>query len=167
MWIVGGLVVFAIAAAAVGVVTARLAGDEDRAVYDVDQSIDFVAEALPGELTAQLSFDDVRLMLRLYHDFLHAKGLATTAGEPDPARGPLVIATDEAVAYVVRRAELAEIELDPDHVEAVIDAQLEYFAAIGVIGAPVDGPVDDLDEIDDRPDGSSGGNDHPSDGRVG
>lgn len=150
MWVVGGLVVFAIAAVAVGRVTAALASDEDRAVYDVEQSVDFVAEALPGEITAELSYDDVRVILRLYHDFLHAKGLATTAGEDDGTRGPLVIGTEEAVDYVVWRAQLAERPFAPDHVAAVVEAQLEYFAAIGVIGEPVDGPEDELDDLDDR-----------------
>jgi hypothetical protein len=54
--VVGAVLVFAIAAVAVGRVTAGLAGRPNAAVYDPDQSLEFVAEALPerGHRRAQL-----------------------------------------------------------------------------------------------------------------
>jgi len=153
-WLLGAALVFAIAAVAVGKVTASLAASPTRAVYDVQQSVDFVAEALPDELTARLSYDDVHTILHLYHDHLHAKGLATTAGDPEAERGAVVISTEEAVADVVRRAANRDRTLDPDDVEAVIEAQLAYFDAIGVVGPVVSGPGEA--DLVDRPEANEG-----------
>lgn len=142
-WLLGGVLVFVIAALAVGRVTANLVAAPSRAVYDADQALEFVAEALPGSVTAQLSYDDVRLVMRLFHDHLHERGVATTAGEGvSDAVGPQIIDPDDATDYVVWRAALHDIVLDRGHVDAVISAQVAYFEAIGVVGEPVDGPDD-------------------------
>ena len=142
-WLVGGVVVFVIAAVAVGRVTTNLAKSPERAVFDADESLEFVAEALPGDVTAQLSYDDVRTILRLFHDYLHAQGVATTAGDDDVDE--LAVADPErAVDYIVERAALADIIVDPDHARAVVAAQLSYFEAIGVVGQAVDGPDDPI-----------------------
>lgn len=144
MWIVGGLAVFVVAAVAVGRVTAHLAVDPERAVFDVEQSVGFVAEALPGDVTAELSYDDVTTILRLFHDYLHSRGVATTAGEGDPVEGPQVVDPDEGVAHVLRRTAVAGVTYRRRDVEAVVAAQMEYFAAIGVVGEEVEAP-DDVD----------------------
>jgi hypothetical protein len=140
-WLIGAAVVFVIAAVAVGRVTANLASAPERSVFDADQSLEFVAEALPSELTAELSYDEVRRILRLFHDYLHDEGVATTAGgEADTA--PAVVDLDAAADYVVRRASLADITVRRADAQAVIDAQMAYFDAIGAIGEPVEGPDD-------------------------
>jgi len=97
VWVVGGLVVFVVAAVAVGRVTHALASDPLRSVYDVEQSVEFVAEALPSDVTAELSYDDVTTILKLFHDHLHARGVATTAGE-DARRGEASV-VDPADGY--------------------------------------------------------------------
>jgi hypothetical protein len=142
VWIVGAVVVFVVAAVAVGRVTQALASDPARSVFDVDQSIEFVAEALPASVTAELSYDDVTTILKLFHDHLHARGVATTAGED--ARGTEVQIVDpaEGVDHVMYRARLAGVHYDRSDVEADVEAQLEYFVAIGVVGEAVDGPED-------------------------
>lgn len=144
MWLFGGAAVFAVAAVAVGRVTARLASDPSRAIYDVGQSVEFVAAALPNDVTAELSYDDVTTILRLFHDYLHERGVATTAGEDGSVDGPMVVDPAEGVVQVLRRAALADVHYRRSDVEAVVDAQMEYFAAIGVVGEPVDEP-DDLE----------------------
>lgn len=146
VWIVGGLIVFAVAAVAVGQVTAALARDPERAIFDVEQSVDFVAEALPGDVTAELSYDDVTVILRLFHDYLHERGVATTAGEDDADAGPQIVDPVEGVASVMRRIEQSGATHRRSDVEAVVEAQMEYFAAIGVIGEAV-GDDDDLDDL--------------------
>lgn len=139
-WIIGAVLVFAIAAAAVGGVTAGLARSPQRQVFDTYQSLEFVAEALPAEMTAQLSYDEVGRILRLFHDYLHAQGVATTAGEE--ATDVAVIDPERAADYVVERARAADIVIQRDHALAAIDAQLAYFEAIGALGEAVDGPID-------------------------
>jgi hypothetical protein len=141
-WLLGGLIVFAIAAVAVGRVTAGLSQSPERAVFDADESLEFVAEALASELTAELSYDEVRRILRLFHDHLHARGVATTAGEE--AAGVAVIDPEAAADDIVRRAAHADITVDRTHALAVIEAQMAYFEAIGAVGDPVDGPLEEF-----------------------
>lgn len=144
MWIVGGLAVFVVAAVAVGRVSFDLAHDPQRAIFDVEQSVEFVAEALPADVTAELSYDDVTVILRLFHDYLHERGVATTAGEDDELEGPQVVDPAEGVERICARAAAAGRTYRRSDVQAVVDAQMEYFAAIGVVGEPVEEP-DDLD----------------------
>jgi hypothetical protein len=139
-WIVGAVVVCAIAAVAVGRVTAGLARSPERVVFDPDQSLEFVAEALPAELTARLTYDEVRRILRLFHDHLHASGVATTAGEE--ADDVAVIDPVTAADDVVERAANVDITIDRADALAVIEAQMAYFEAIGAVGEPVDDPTD-------------------------
>jgi hypothetical protein len=136
-WILGGAVVFVIAAVAVGRVTANLAASEARSVYDPEQALEFVAEALPAEFTAELSYDQVQMMLRLFHDYLHGEGVATTAGD-DRVDDPAVVDLDAAADYIVHRASLADAVVGRAHAAAVIEAQMAYFDAIGALGGPVD-----------------------------
>ena len=145
-WIVGAVVVCAIAAVAVGRVTAGLARSPERVVFDPDQSLEFVAEALPAELTARLTYEDVGRILRLFHDHLHAHGVATTAGAE--ADDEAVIDPVEAADDIVVRAAQADIMIDRADAQAVIEAQMAYFEAIGAVGERVDGPGDDpVEEI--------------------
>jgi hypothetical protein len=60
---------FVIAAVAVGSVTGRLARSPRRSVYDLDEAVVFVSERLPDELTAELSYDDVRAVLGFHCDY--------------------------------------------------------------------------------------------------
>jgi hypothetical protein len=142
--VIGAVLVFVIAAVAIGRVTSNLAVAPERAVYDPDQSLEFVAEALPSDVTAELSYDEVQRVLRLFHDYLHAQGVATTAGDSERHRQPAVIDPDEAVDYVVERASRAGIVVRRRDAQAVIDAQMAYFEAIGALGGPVDEPDDPL-----------------------
>ena len=155
-WVLGGVAVFVVAAVAVGRVTADLARDPERAVFDVEQSVEFVAEALPADVTAELSYDDVTSILRLFHDYLHGRGVATTAGEDATTDGPQVVDPAEGVEMVLRRARDAGVDYRRSDVEAVVEAQLEYFAAIGVVGDPVEAP-EDVDLESGEPDDGSGG----------
>ncbi len=140
--VLGALIVFVIAAVAVGRVTANLARTPERAVYDPEQSLEFVAEALPVDVTAELSYDEVQTMLRLLHDHLHSKGVATTAGDARLSTEMAVIDPDDAADYIVYRARLADLIVTPAQARAVVDAQLAYFEAIGAIGGPVEPPED-------------------------
>jgi len=134
--------VFVVAAVAVGRVTHALANDSERAVFDVEQSTEFVAQALPDAVTAELSYDDLTTILKLFHDYLHERGVATTAGEDASHPDAHIVDPVEGVDHVMTRTKLAGVEYARRDVEAVVAAQLEYFAAIGVIGEPLDALAD-------------------------
>jgi hypothetical protein len=142
--VVAVLGVVVIALVAVGAVTGRLAGAPRRSVFDLDEAVHYVADRLPGETTAQLSYDDVRSIVGWHLDYLEDKGVA---GESDHTldalpSGPIVTADDESVAYVLGRAGEAGVEVDDVQVVEVVEAELAYLLAIGAIGGPVPTPRD-------------------------
>lgn len=72
------LVVAAIGLVAVGGVTAKLASAPPRPLFDLAEAVDFVAERLPFDATAELSYDDVRQLVTWHLDYLQEKGVART-----------------------------------------------------------------------------------------
>lgn len=142
--IVAVLAVVLIALVAVGAVTARLAEEPRRSVFQLDQAVEYVADRLPDDVTAQLSYDDVAQILAWHLDYLEQEGVA---GETDDEleglpQGPIVTADDEAVAYVIGRGTEVGTELDDVHVFEVLNAEQDYLRAIGAIGGVVPQPVD-------------------------
>ena len=162
--VIGAVAVVAIALVAVGTAVGRLAPEPARQVFEHDEELDFVVEALPDDVTAQLSYEDVQRILRLHLDFLHRKGVARSGGDLPEGEGPIVVEMADGVDYVLQRGKLRKFTPAPDHVAAVITAQLAYFEAIGAMaevegpdlsigptGAPL--PRSDTEAGDDRVDG--------------
>ncbi len=133
------LVVLAIGLVAVGGVSARLARQSPTTVFDQDEAVTYVAERLPDETTAVLSFDDVAALIGWHLDYLENKGVAAEA-EDDLRRlpaGPTMATDDEAVAYVLGRATEAKLEVTDVQVVEVLDANDGYLRAIGAVGPVV------------------------------
>lgn len=143
LWVVLSAVgTFVIAAATVGSVTGRLARSPRRSVYDLDEAVEFVAAGLPDELTAELSFDDVRAVLGFHCDYLADKGLASTRTADEIGTGLVVVPDDEPIAYVIGRLEADGRAVPDDAVATVLDVERGYYEAIGAIGPRVVGPPD-------------------------
>ena len=124
---------------AVGRVTSRLGAQDTPSVYSVDEATDFVADRLPDEVTAQLSFDDVREILQWHIEYLADRGVAAGLYDDRAVAGPLVAAEDEALAYVLGRAADVQMEVDDVWVVQVLDANEAYLRAIGAIGEALGG----------------------------
>lgn len=136
--------VVAIGLVAVGAVTGRLSKEAPRSVLDLDAAVIAVAERLPSDATAVLTYDDVGMLLGWYVDYLEAKGVA---GENDHELeglpvGPVVADDEEATAYVLGKATEAGLELDDVLVAQVLYAATEHLGAIGAIGVEVPTPPD-------------------------
>lgn len=148
VWIFAGIavvLVFAIAAGTIGREAHRLDAVAPRAVYQLDEAVDFVADRLPAESQARLTPAEVDELLRAHLRWLHEQGL-----QPDKAvdakqsiDDQVVIGEDQLVAYLLAEAERAGVDL-LDDVDAVnvVDAHLAYFAAIGAVGP--EAPLDDV-----------------------
>jgi len=143
--VVAAVVVFAIAAGAIGREAHRLDAVAPRAVYELDEAVDFVADRIPSESQARLTPGDVDELLRAHLRWMHEQGL-----QPDRAVDArqeidetVVISEDALVAYLLAEAERIGVEL-LDDVDAVnvVDAHLEYFEAIGAVGPQA--PLDDV-----------------------
>jgi hypothetical protein len=137
--VIAALAVFAIAAAAVGTVSGRMATEPPPTLFDMNEAVEFVADRLPDEVTARLSYDDVRRILHWHIDYLEAKGLASAATpgvllDTDDEGGPVVVADDDSVAWVIGKVADAGLELGDVDVMLIIEAELDYLRAIGAIG---------------------------------
>jgi hypothetical protein len=131
------IVVVVIALVAVGQVTGRLGAQVAPSVYSVDEATDFVAERLPDDVTAQLSFDDVREILQWHIEYLADRGVAAGLYDDRAVAGPLVAAEDDALAYVLGRAAEVDMEVDDVWVVQVLDANETYLRAIGAVGSEI------------------------------
>lgn len=132
---------FVIAAASIGSVTGTLAARPRRSVYDLAEAVDFVADRLPREVTAELSYSDVDAVLTAHCDYLASKGVASSKAADDIGESLVVVADDEPVAWILGRLDERGVEVDDAHVVAVLEVEQRYYQAIGAIGPKVDGEV--------------------------
>ena len=135
--IIGAALVFAIAAVIIGREARRLDSMAPRAVYELEQATQFVADNLPSETQARLTFAELRKLLVFHMRWLHDKGLQP-AGVVDRQQDivdEVVIDEQSLTAYLLDAAEKNNIEI-LDDVDAVyvVKAHLKYFDAIGAIG---------------------------------
>jgi len=129
-------VVFLIAAVLVGREARRLDAEPPRAVFDIDEATEWVANHLPFEVSAVLSYSDVKRILEWNLEFLRVRGMAAPqAGVPE---GAVVVGPEEVADFVMDRARSVDSPYSEDQVAAVLDAQFGYFDAIGAIGPQAD-----------------------------
>ena len=136
---VGAVAVVVIAFVAVGLAVGRLEQETAPAVYRLSDAVDYVADRLPDEVTARISYDDVRVVLGWHLDWFAAVGLATShgveLGDSAVAVDEMAVAdTDTACDAVVARS-LQEGGPDPVAVVCILEAQLSYLAEIGALSA--------------------------------
>jgi hypothetical protein len=138
--LVAALLVFAIAAATVGREAFRLGHQPPPTIFDLDEAVAQVADALPLEAQARLSYDDVRALILAELDHLESRGvLAGPGGDvalPGGDTPDVVVADDDAVAVVLGRAGELELDVTDGDVYQVITALLGYLAEIGAVGPP-------------------------------
>jgi hypothetical protein len=137
---VAAVLVFAIAAATVGRETFRLGHQPPATILDVDEAVTRVADALPEEAQARLTYDEVRRLILAELDHLEDKGLLARAGRDVDLTGgatpDVVVADDDAVAVVLGRAEAEGIEVNDEDVFRVVAALHAYLEDIGAVGPP-------------------------------
>ena len=135
--VLGAVASFVIAAVVIGREARRLDSVAPRAVYDLDQAIEFVADRLPAETQARLTFDELRVLLKLHMRWIHEKGLqpADVIDRPQDITDVIVLGEETLTAYLLGKAEESRIEvLDDVDVVHVVRAHLAYFESIGAVG---------------------------------
>ena len=139
--VVAVVAVVLIALLVVGRETAALAAQPKQALFDVDEAVDFVADGLPLEISARITYEDVRALLRFHLEHIAAAG--APAERWNAGRSRLVIVDDEEGAEVLmHRAIEHGLDPTPDDVAAVLAGELAYFEAIGAVGPPVPEPLE-------------------------
>lgn len=133
-------IVFAIAAVVVGREARRLDAVPPEPTFDLDEAVQWVARNLPFEVSAVLSYDDVRRIIDWNLEYFRMKGVSGNGHSARPD-GPVVVGGAETVDYVLTRAEAIGSPYTATQVHAVLDAQMTYLEAIGAIGP--EAPPDD------------------------
>ena len=135
--IITALALRAIALVAVGRIAGQLGSTAKQAIYDRDEAVDYVADLLPDEVTAQLSYEDLATLLQYHLDYLESRGVAHAQGA-EPAAGPMLASEDDALAYVIGRVAEAGPQADDVWLAQVIAGNEAYLRAIGAFGEPLD-----------------------------
>src|SRR5213076_1004399 len=89
------VVIFVIAAVAIGRETSRLSTAAPRPVYDIDEAVVWIADRLPEEVSAQLSHADVRQVIHWSMNHLRVLALDERTAEEEETFGFVV---DQAAA---------------------------------------------------------------------
>lgn len=143
--VIAAVIVFAIAAVAIGREAHRLDAVAPRSVYILDEAVDFVCDRLPADSQARLTPAEVEQLLVFHMRWLHEEGLQPddVVDRPQSIAEPVVLTEDALTAYLIGEAEANGVQL-LDDVDAVnvVEAHLKYFEAIGAVGPPA--PLDDL-----------------------
>ena len=124
--------VFAVAAGTVGREAFRLGHQPPATIFDLDEAVHYVADDLPSDAQARLTYDEVRELVLAELDHLNDEGVFAYPGEEPsvPEDQDLVINEDDAAAVMI--AENLDV-LDHDIV-LVVDGLHRYMAEIGAIG---------------------------------
>lgn len=132
----GAVAVVAIGLVIVGRVTAELAAKPPVSTVDLDEAVLWVGDRLPSATTAEISYDDVRVVLGWYLDYMTDKGVARPNDAVPATSGPLVADEDEALAFVLGRLAAAGDDAPPvtdAQVVEICDVQREYLMTIGAV----------------------------------
>ncbi len=134
--VVATLLVVAIAFYAVGREVSLLEDRARPAVFEMEEAIAFIAERLPDEVTARVSHDDVRWVLRTDAEVLEeATAEEVAIGDEDE-----ILDEDGAVGRVLARVSDERPDLADEDVVAILDARMEYLRVIGAVGSEADPP---------------------------
>ncbi len=125
------VLVFVIAAWAVGREARRLGSQRLMPVYRLEEAVGYVSERLPFELAATLSSDDVREVLREHTNVLQFDAGAAADTQTDKA---VLLEGETIAAGVYRRVRSGGVELTRPQIDGVVAEHLGYLTAIGAIG---------------------------------
>ncbi len=105
-------------------------------VIDVEESVEFCAQALPDHVTASLSYDDLRRLLRLHLEWIQAYHWAPASRDA----APIVFEQFDPLAYVMERCHVIHLEVTAEEAAAVIQAHSDYLQVAGALH--IDDPVE-------------------------
>lgn len=143
MWIwiaLGAIATLVVALVSVGSVTRLLSTRPRRRLYDLEEAVVYVAERLPGEITAALSYEDVQEVLYAHCQYLGQKGVASGRIAEDVHPDLVVVSDDEPIAFVLGKMEEQDREVPDEYVAEILEVEQGYYHLIGAIGPQVTAP---------------------------
>ena len=141
-FVVGAVVVTAIAFYSVGRAVGQLETERPPAVYELSAAVVWIADRLPDEVTARLSYEDLAQVLTWHLDWFGSIGVASEHGQElggaDARHEGSVAVEEAAIDAVVARSVAAGEAIDVVDVVCVLDLQMRYLRQIGAVGETVD-----------------------------
>jgi hypothetical protein len=137
--LLGAVLVFVIAAVFVGSEAFRLGHETPSAIFDLDEALQEVGDALPDEVQARLTYAEVRQLITASLQHLESKGLTAAPGRDVRVigeRDEVVVAEEDAVAVVLGAVDNAGLEVSDEDAYEVIRGLLAYLDRIGALGPP-------------------------------
>ena len=139
---VGGfLLVVLIAFFAVSRVSLELEGTMAPALLEMEDAIEVVSAAIPFEVSAVVSHEDVQSVIFWVLEWFDELGMVSAFGEEmggDWVRSDRAIADEiGAVDFAVARGIEEESEIDSLHITVIVDAFVNYLRDIGAVGDEV------------------------------
>ncbi len=139
--LISAVVVFVIAAVVVGREARRLDAVAPRVVYEIDEAVLFVSDALPSETQARLTSEEVRSLLLGHLKWLADRDLMPkdVVDRRQDIDTPVIADETSLAAYLLSVASSRGVDvLDDVDVVHVLDAHNAYLAAIGAVGPKAD-----------------------------
>ncbi|HEY8543755.1 MAG TPA: hypothetical protein VIL36_01860 [Acidimicrobiales bacterium] len=134
-FVLTALAVFAVAAGTVGREAFRLGHQPPATIFDVDEAVYYVADELPEDAQARITYEEVRELVLAELDHLRDQGVFAYPGEEPkvaevPGETDVVVSDDDAVAVLLAEG----LEVADEDVVLVVDALHRYLEEIGAIG---------------------------------
>jgi len=129
-FVLAALIVFAVAAATVGREAFRLGHEPPATIFDLDEAVDYVADDIPDDAQARLTYDEVRELVLAELDHLRDEGIFGYPGEEPRPGDDVVVSEDDAVALLLAEG----LDVVDEDVVLVVESLHNYLAEIGAIG---------------------------------
>ncbi len=99
---------------------------------DLDDAVTWALRHLPGQVGGQLNPGDIRRIMGWNLDYFRSRETSGNGHSPHSG-GPVVVAGAEAVAWVLDRAGASGRSYTAAQVHAVLEVQMTYLEALGVV----------------------------------
>lgn len=131
------VLVLAIAAAFVGSEAFKLGHETPAAIFDIDEAVDAIADALPADAQARLTYAEVHALILATLEHLRSVGLTALPGQDLPRavdRHEVIVGEHDALAVVLGAVEAEGLEVTDADAAHVIEGLLHHLDAIGALG---------------------------------
>jgi hypothetical protein len=129
--VVIAVLVFVIAAVAIGRETHRLDAVAPTPTVELNDAVSWISDQLPPEVLAQVSYEDVREVVVAHAETLSERGVV----ERDTGDGPDVVLDEDVVVDPIMLRLLSQgRDVAPEHVRAIVEQSYAYFEVIGAVG---------------------------------
>ena len=126
---VAAVLVVVVALLAVGSAVGQTAKMPDQIVVDAHEAIEFCAQALAIEVTSELSYDELRRVIRLHLEWVQFYHWAPEGSGDEP----IMFEELDAVDYLVERADVIGLDVSRHHLVAVVQAHYAFLQVMGAI----------------------------------